>query len=31
MPAEQVAQWVREYRGVFALVPAEAAAPARLA
>ena len=32
MPAAQVAQWVRDYRGMFALAPAEApAAPSRLA
>jgi diguanylate cyclase (GGDEF)-like protein/PAS domain S-box-containing protein len=32
MPAAQVAQWVRDYRGMFALTPAEAtAAPSRLA
>jgi diguanylate cyclase (GGDEF)-like protein/PAS domain S-box-containing protein len=32
MPAAQVAQWVRDYRGMFALAPAEpAGAPQRLA
>jgi hypothetical protein len=32
MPAAQVAQWVRDYRGMFALAPAEpVTAPPRLA
>ena len=32
MPAAQVGQWVRDYRGMFALAPAESpGAPSRLA
>ena len=31
MPAAQVAQWVREYKGMFALVPAEPLPPAQAA